>query len=820
MKFYDPLVIEKKWQRHWQDNDSFKPAGDGTPYYQLEMFPYPSGRIHMGHVRNYTIGDVLARFHAARGHKVLHPMGWDAFGLPAEAAAIERGVAPASWTRANIEEMKKQLGRLGFSYYPGTELATCDVDYYRWEQLFFVQMLERGIAYRKSAVVNWCEGCGTVLANEQVDGDICWRGHSPVTNRELDQWFLKITDYADELLDGLEELKGKWPDKVLTMQRNWIGRSEGVEVFFELPALGETLQVFTTRVDTLFGATFVCIAPEHPAAMKLAKAGGREKEAREFVDAVASRSNVERAQGKQGFDTGSRAVNPVNGEEVPVFLGGFVLMGYGTGAVMSVPAHDQRDFEFARANGLAVRPVIAPPGGPLVATDMTEAMVEDGVLHDSGDFAGLVSSDAREGICKQLVETQRGKAVVNYRLRDWGISRQRYWGCPIPVIYCDSCGTVAVPEKDLPVVLPEDVAMSPGGASPLASLTEFVQVSCPGCGGEARRETDTMDTFMESSWYFLRYTSAGDDQRPFDPAAVAEWLPVSQYVGGVEHAVLHLLYSRFFTRVLRDLGWLDLSEPFGELLTQGMVIKDGAKMSKSKGNVVDPDVLIERYGADTARLFSVFAAPPEKDLEWSEKGVEGASRFISRVWRQVIAAAEETSGDCSDPGPESLDEEGRRLRGLVHETIQRVGRDVGTRLRFNTAIAAIMELVNEYQSVDFTALANGERLHRFGLATVLLLLGPFVPHVANELWGELTGSEDMNQQGWPVHDEAALLRDSVEIVLQVNGKIRSRIQVSPDTDRDELGRLALADTRVAAYLDGADPRKVVVVPGRLVNVVI
>lgn len=820
MTRYDAGAIERRWQGLWNERGAHVPSEDGEPFYLLEMFPYPSGRIHMGHVRNYTIGDVLARFLRVRGYSVLHPMGWDAFGLPAETAAIQRGIAPAIWTRDNIDAMREQLKRMGFSYDPATEIATCDPGYYRWEQLFFVKMMEKGIAYRKKARVNWCEGCGTVLANEQVEGDQCWRGHAPVTARELDQWFLRITAYADELLSGLDELAGRWPDKVLTMQRNWIGRSEGVEIEFELPGLDRSLTVFTTRADTLFGATFVSIAPEHPLAVALARLGGRGPEASRFLEKVAARSTTERTAGKEGIFTGAYAVNPVNGDRLPVYLADFVLMDYGTGAVMAVPAHDQRDFEFARGHDLPVRVVVLRSGESLDGASLDSAMEDDGVLQGSGRFDGMESSAARRAIAADLVAKGAGREVVHYRLRDWGVSRQRYWGCPIPVVYCEGCGVVPVPESSLPVLLPTDVQVLSGGGSPLSTLQDFVRVNCPRCGRAARRETDTMDTFMESSWYFLRFTSPTLASAPFDSASLERWLPVSRYVGGVEHAVLHLLYARFFTRVLRDLGYVRISEPFESLLTQGMVIKDGAKMSKSRGNVVDPDDLVTRYGADTARLFSIFAAPPEKDLEWNDRGVEGAHRFLSRVWRITLEVAGSEPGTWSDPGASDLDEDGRRLHARVHETVMRVTRDIGERLHFNTAVAAVMELVNEIQDYRVADVVISGELVRYAVATTLQLAYPFVPHLASELWEKLTGLVSIEEAGWPRFEEEALRRSTMELVLQVNGKIRSRVEVAADLSVDEMKSLALKNERIKTYLDGRDPRRIIVVPGKLVNVVV
>jgi len=821
---YDPHDVELRWQQRWRESGAGEAGADGEAFYLLEMFPYPSGRIHMGHVRNYTIGDVLARYLAACGKRVLHPMGWDAFGLPAEQAAIKNGVPPARWTRENIDTMRGQLQRMGFSYDWGRELATCDPEYYRWEQLFFVQMLERDLAYRKTARVNWCDQCGTVLANEQVDGEQCWRGHSPVRQKELDQWFLRITRYADELLEGLDTLSG-WPEKVVTMQRHWIGRSTGVEIDFGLVESGEKITVFTTRADTLFGATFVSLAVEHPVARELARLGGNETEVRDFIARIEGQDATERAQGKEGVFTGCHAINPVNGHKLPVYLANFVLMEYGTGAIMAVPAHDQRDFDFAAEYEIPVVPVIDPDGGAL-DVPLGQAFEDDGVLHDSGEFSGLASAAAREAIGEQLAGKGEGRTVVHYRLRDWGISRQRYWGTPIPVVYCDACGIVPVPAEQLPVVLPTEVTLLEGGRSPLPDMEEFVRTECPRCNAPARRETDTMDTFVESSWYFLRYVCPHLDTAPFDPEALSTWLPVTQYIGGVEHAVLHLLYSRFFTRVLRDLGFVQVSEPFDRLLTQGMVIKDGAKMSKSRGNVVDPDELISRYGADTARLFSLFAAPPEKDLDWSEDGVEGAYRFLGRVWRLACpagdGAASATAG-WQDPGADGLDADAAALRSLVHEAVFRVTRDVGERMHFNTAVAAVMELVNgvyEYLGGDTGRRAGADQpVVDYAVATTLRLLLPFVPHLASEAWEQRVGSPSIEEAGWPEHDPAALVKDTVEVAIQINGKVRSRITVPAEIGRDELAERALADERIARELGGRPPRKTIVVPGRLVNVV-
>jgi len=817
---YDSGDIETRWQQRWESASAAPAAArpDAPKFYLLEMFPYPSGRIHMGHVRNYTIGDVMARFQRARGFEVMHPMGWDAFGLPAETAAIQRGVQPADWTYSNIATMRTQLRRLGLSYDWWREVATCHPGYYRWEQQFFLQMLEKGLAYRKKAVVNWCEQCGTVLANEQVEDDQCWRGHRPVQQKELDGWFLRITAYADELLAGLDGLTG-WPEKVRTMQRNWIGRSEGVEMKFAIAETGDDLAIFTTRADTLYGVTFASIAAEHPLVEKLADAGGRGDAVREFAAKIRRMDPTERAQGKDGVFTGCHAVHPFTGEKVPVYVANFVLMGYGTGAVMAVPAHDQRDFEFARVHGIPMRVVVQPEGGTLDAAAMTEAFEDDGVLAASGDCTGLPSADARRRIGERLEAEGRGTRKVNFRLRDWGISRQRYWGTPIPVIHCATCGVVPVPVADLPVELPTDAPLLAGGASPLPALDSWVNVPCPTCAGPARRETDTMDTFVESSWYFLRYTSPRHTDGPFDREAIERWLPVDQYIGGVEHAVLHLLYSRFFTRVLRDLGWIGLDEPFTNLLTQGMVIKDGAKMSKSKGNVVDPDELIGGYGADTARLFSVFAAPPEKDLDWSERGVDGSYRFLTRVWR-LARFLSDREIDWRDPGGDGLDDGAKALRAVVHDTIRRVTKDIGERMHFNTAIAAIMEMVNAiYERRGLVGADAVDPIQPFAVATVLRLLMPFAPHVASELWEGLVGG-DLEQVPWPEHDPAALVRDSVEVAVQVNGKVRVRLVLAADASDGDAIAAALAEPKIVAELAGRTPKKTVYVRGRLVSVVV
>jgi len=807
---YRPASVEPLWQDRWKENDSFRvEASGGSPrYYCLEMFPYPSGRIHMGHVRNYSIGDVIARYKRMRGYAVLHPMGWDAFGLPAENAAIDRGVHPAAWTRDNTEYMRRQLRKLGLSYDWSRELATCDPDYYRWNQWFFLRMYEKGLAYRRASFVNWCGSCNTVLANEQVVGEgQCWRCDSRVVQKELEQWFFRITAYADELLEGCDGLEG-WPERVTVMQRNWIGRSTGLEIDFPLED-GPVLRVFTTRPDTLFGVTFLSIAPNHPLAESLCE---------DRAGLARVRESYGREDVKEGVFTGRYAKHPLTGARVPVWVANFVLLEYGTGAVMAVPAHDQRDFEFARAYGLPVRVVIRPPDGTLDPETMEEAYVEPGVLTGSGRFDGMDSESAKAAVMDEVEARGAGRRKTHYRLRDWGISRQRYWGTPIPIVYCDACGTVPVPESDLPVLLPEDVDFRAEGGSPLARSPRFVETRCPSCGAAARRETDTMDTFVDSSWYFLRYASRPGD-RPVDPAEADAWLPVDQYIGGIEHAVLHLLYSRFFTRVIRDLGLIHVDEPFRNLLTQGMVIKDGAKMSKSKGNVVDPDELIERYGADTARVFSLFAAPPEKDLEWSDQGVEGAHRFLHRVWA-LVYRHREIPPDLGDPDPAALGGAARALYRKVHQAVRKVTTDIERDFHFNTAIAALMELVNEltaFRPED----AAGRAVLRFGLERLVRMLAPFAPHLAASCW-EALGHDGLAlvRAEWPDWDEEAAREEEVELVVQINGKLRARVMVPAGSPDEELRSVALAQPKVVEALGGGEPKRVVVVRGRLVNVVI
>ena len=819
---YDPHKVESRWQGFWEETKTFKVTEDPSrpKYYCLEMFPYPSGRIHMGHVRNYAIGDVIARYKRMRGFNVLHPMGWDAFGLPAENAAIKHGIHPAKWTLENIAYMRdKQLKRMGLSYDWEREVTTCLPEYYKWNQWFFLKMYERGLAYKRLSYVNWCPSCQTVLANEQVEQGLCWRCSSVVTHRELEQWFFKITDYAEELLASLDSLRG-WPERVLTMQRHWIGRSTGVEVDFTVEGSGERLTIFTTRPDTLFGVTFMSIAPEHPMVSSLIEGRAQAAEVRTFIERVMREDKALRtdeSRDKEGVFTGAFAINPLNGDRVPIWVGNFVLMEYGTGAIMSVPAHDQRDFEFAKKYGLPIKVVIQNPEHSLSPENMKEAYTAEGVMYNSGGFDGISNIEGKERIADFVEKQGFGRRTVNWRLRDWGISRQRYWGTPIPIIYCARCGTLPVPENDLPVMLPTDVQFTGKGASPLADSPSFSKAVCPKCGGDARRETDTMDTFVDSSWYFLRYCSPRESGAPFDRKAAAYWMNVDQYIGGIEHAVLHLLYSRFFTKVIRDLGLYDGDEPFANLLTQGMVIKDGVKMSKSKGNVVDPDFIINKYGADTARLFSLFAAPPEKDLDWSDQGVEGAFRFLHRVWALVYRYAPRVRGMAS-AGLEAL---GDRLFRKTHQTIKKVTDDIEREFQFNTAIAAMMELVNELydyagKGVEDTRLP----IMKTGLETLVLLIAPFAPHVAEELWEALGHAPSIAGAAWPAYNPEAIKDSEVVVVVQVNGKVRSRLTLPAGSSDKEIESAALADPKVKEFTNGRQPKKVIVVQGRLVNVVV
>ncbi|MBU0675373.1 MAG: leucine--tRNA ligase [Proteobacteria bacterium] len=821
---YDFAAIEKKWRTKWLTEKTFKVTEDASlpKYYLLEMFPYPSGKIHMGHVRNYTIGDVVARYKRMMGFHVMHPMGWDAFGLPAENAAIKNNTQPAKWTFENIDYMRTQLQRMGFSYDWDRELATCRPEYYRWEQLFFIKMYEKGLVYRKETKVNWCETCQTVLANEQVIEGTCWRCDQEVRDRKMHGWFFKITDYTEELLAECDTLTG-WPEKVLTMQKNWIGRSEGLEVEFPVENSTDTLKIFTTRPDTIFGVTFMSLAPEHPLVEKLTQGTDHEHKVKAFVSRIITEKQkqaTDQEPEKEGIFTGCYCTNPFNGERMPIYVANFVLMEYGTGAVMAVPAHDQRDFEFARKYTIPVKVVITPSETTLVPEDMTEAYCEPGILTESGQFTNLASEVAKKSIIDHAEALGYGNRQVNFRLHDWGISRQRYWGSPIPMVHCKTCGIQPVPIEELPVTLPDQVTIDQTGKSPLHTMESFYRTTCPSCGGDARRETDTMDTFVESSWYFARYCCPDFTDGPLKKEAVDYWLPVDQYIGGVEHAILHLLYSRFFTKVLRDLGYLTISEPFTNLLTQGMVIKDGKKMSKSKGNVVDPNDLINKYGADTVRLFSLFAAPPDKDLEWNHQGVEGAFRFLTRFFRFVITNLETIR---LAPGVQDtdLDDQGRALHRKVHQTIRKVSTDIETRFHFNTAISAVMELSNMLHSM--AGEESGEKVSpmviREAVEAMIRLLSPMTPHICEELWQMIGHSTDLFRTKWPNFDLEAAAEEEITVVVQVNGKVRSRLQVAPDTNEDELKPLALDDERIEKFLEGKTVRKIIVVPNKLINIV-
>jgi len=812
---YHPDTVEKAAQDFWAESNCFE-VGEDTDkakFYCLTMFPYPSGKLHMGHVRVLTISDVIARYQRMRGRLVMQPMGWDAFGMPAENAAIKHGVPPAQWTYRNIEDMRAQMDRLGFAYDWSREVMTCRPEYYRWEQWLFTRMFRKGLVYRKNSIVNWDPVDQTVLANEQVIDGRGWRSDALVERREIPQWFMKITAYADELLDELERMPG-WPESVKTMQRNWIGRSEGVELTFDVVGDDEPLTVYTTRPDTLFGVTYMAVAAEHPLAEKAAAGNPRLATFIEECKRTASAEAALETMEKKGMPLGISAVHPLTGEEVPLWVANFVLMSYGTGAVMAVPGHDERDWEFAKKHGLPIRQVIAPADGSEI--DIQAAVfVDTGILIDSGDYSGLDFDGAFNAIADHFEQSGRGRRKVNYRLRDWGVSRQRYWGAPIPIIYCDDCDAVPVPEEDLPVVLPEDVEFT-GHGSPLKDMPEFVNVKCPSCGKDARRETDTFDTFVESSWYFARYACPDNDTAMLDKRA-AYWMPVDQYTGGIEHAILHLLYSRFFQRVMRDEGLLDVTEPFTNLLTQGMVLKDGAKMSKNKGNVVDPQELIAKYGADTVRLFMMFAAPPEQALEWSDEGVQGCFRFLKRFWKAVQTHADGGPVGSLDAGALSADQ--KELRRKTHQMIAKIGDDIGRRYTFNTAVAASMELLNAINRFEDTSDA-GRAVEHEALEAVVLMLSPMVPHICHALWKALGHETAVVDEPWPGFDESALEADLVEIVVQVNGKLRGRISVPAGADNDTIGARALEDPNVQRFIADKAVRKTIVVPGRLVNIVV
>jgi leucyl-tRNA synthetase len=820
IKPYEFDEIERRLQTRWREEGTFEVSEDPSrpKFYCLEMLPYPSGDIHVGHVRNYCITDVITRFKRMRGFNVLHPIGWDALGLPAENAAIKRGTHPETWTRSNIAGMKAQLQRLGFSYAWSREVATCDASYYRWNQWFFLKMLEKGIAYRANSPVNWCPSCLTVLANEQAEGGTCWRCKSAVVIRDMEQWFLRITDYQDALLDDMEALSA-WPERVLQQQRNWVGRSEGAELVFPIEG-GSEVRVFTTRIDTIYGATFCVLAPEHPLVDSLMAAS--DATSRETLARLRGQDRRARLAGqveKEGLFTGRYATNPFSGERIPIWVGNFVLMGYGTGAIMAVPAHDERDFEFARKYGLRIHPVIQPAAGALDGATMSEAYTGPGLVTGSAGFDGLNSEDAIEKMIAHAEANSIGAGKTAYRLKDWLISRQRYWGTPIPVVYCEKDGVVGVKEADLPIVLPQDAPFTGEGGNPLEKVDAFVKATCPTCGGPARRETDTMDTFVDSSWYFYRYCSPKTDDAPFDTAAVKYWFPIDLYVGGIEHAILHLVYSRFWTKVMKDLGLIDWVEPAARLFPQGMVHKNGEVMSKSKGNTVAPDDVIKRYGADTLRLYILFAAPPELSMEWSETGIEGPHRFLLRVWRLVqkhAAQGVSRTGDFAN-----LSENGTTLRRKVHQTIARVTGDIDERIHLNTAVASLMELTNEiYRLEDGLSGAGDAAALAEGLDKLVLLLSPFAPHACEQMWQDLGHPKSLVDEPWPVAEAEALRETTVEVAVQVNGKVRSRVSVAAGADEETHKAAALADLGVKTHMDGKTLVKAIIVPGRLINLVV
>jgi leucyl-tRNA synthetase len=822
---YDFAEIERKWQKRWETEGVFKREEDPNKekYYMLEMFPYPSGNLHMGHVRNYSIGDVIARFKTMQGYNVIHPMGWDSFGLPAENAAIERGIHPDKWTRSNIDTMREQLKGLGFSYDWSREIATSSPEYYKWTQWLFLQFYKKGMAYKKKSSVNWCPSCETVLANEQVVNGGCERCSTEVTKKELEQWFFRITEYAQRLLDDIDKLED-WPEKVKIMQKNWIGRSEGAMVSFQIQGFDEKIEVFTTRPDTIYGVSSMVLAPEHPLVPKLVEGTEYEEPVKEFRKRMEHLSEISRTSTeaeKEGLFIGRYVINPMNGKEVPLFIANYVLMDYGTGAVMGVPAHDQRDFEFATKYNLPIIPVIKPRDESIDMDNLDQAFEADGVMINSGPFNGL---DSKQGITK-VIEYMEAKGIgegkVNFRLRDWLISRQRYWGAPIPILYCDKCGMVPVPEEDLPVLLPTDVKFTGKGNSPLSTSESFVHTTCPKCGGSAKREVDTMDTFVCSSFYFLRFTDPNNHDHPFNMDKTKYWMPVDQYVGGVEHAILHLLYARFFTKVLYDMGLSPVEEPFSRLLTQGMVLKDGAKMSKSKGNTVSPEEIIAKYGADTARLFILFGAPPERDLEWSDQGVEGSFRFLNRIWRLVTESYQEVMNN--DLGAEdTLSGQDKELRYVLHNTIKRVTTDIGERFNFNTAISAIMELVNAtYDYLEKNRDGNLNRgILKEAITNMMIMLAPFSPHIASELWELVRMEGSVHDQKWPKWDPEALIKDEIEIVVQVNGKLRGRLTISAEATREEMEEIALGHEKIKESIAGKNIVKVIAVPKKLVNIVV
>ncbi|MCI7393029.1 MAG: leucine--tRNA ligase [Clostridiales bacterium] len=828
---YNFSEIEKKWQKNWEDTKAFKVVEDPDKekYYVLEMFPYPSGKLHMGHVRNYSIGDVIARFKKMKGFNVIHPMGFDGFGLPAENAAIKNGTPPAEWTWANIHEMEEQLKELGLSYDWDRECATCHPDYYRWMQWIFIQFYKAGLAYKKENPVNWCPSCQTVLANEQVVDGCCERCGTAVGKKNLSQWYFKITDYAEHLLENLDNGKlDGWPEKVKTMQRNWIGKSHGAEVDFKVKDYDETLTVFTTRVDTIYGTTFMVLAPEYPSVLDMVEGTEYEAPVKEYIERCSHMSEIDRtstANEKTGVFIGKYAVNPFTGKEMPIYISDYVLMGYGTGAVMGVPAHDQRDFDFAKMFGIEIIPVIDPHDPEIDLNNLQAACAAEGTVINSGEFTGMNNKDAIEKIAQVAEERGIGHKTVNYRLRDWLISRQRYWGTPIPMIYCEHCGWVPEKEENLPVMLPTDVEFTGKGESPIVTSKTFVDTVCPVCGQPAKREVDTMDTFLDSSWYFLRYCDARNDKEVFSKEKADYWMNVDQYIGGVEHAIMHLMYARFFQMALHDLGLVKDDEPFKNLLTQGMVIKgyenaEGeyikAKMSKSLGNVVSPAEIIEKYGADTARLFILFAAPPERELDWSDKGVEGCFRFLNRIWRLAYDFSETGCADCGDY--EIRNKEDKELNRVLNDTIRRVSNDIEERFNFNTAISAVMELVNElykYREGDVN-----QALFGTAVRTVIVLMAPFVPHITEEIWQDLGYEGSVHEQSWPSYDEAALVKDEVEIVVQINGKNKEKINIPGEATREEMLKIAEDNETIKELTAGMNVVKVIAVPGRLINVVV
>ena len=820
---YNFTEIEKKWQDVWEKENAFKTVEDydKEKYYVLEMFPYPSGKLHMGHVRNYSIGDVIARFKRLKGYNVLHPMGWDSFGLPAENAAIKNDIHPAIWTDSNIAEMHRQLQGLGFSYDWDREVATCKEEYYKWMQWIFIQFYNKGLAYKKDNPVNWCPGCQTVLANEQVVDGCCERCHTPVTKKRLSQWYLKITDYADRLLKDLDKMPG-WPEKVKLMQKNWIGRSTGAEVTFEIENFSKKLQIYTTRPDTLFGVTYMVLAPEHPFVPELTNGTEYEAAVKAYQEECQHKSEIERtslSKEKTGVFTGCYGINPVNGKKVPIFISDYVMMDYGTGAIMAVPAHDQRDFEFAKKFDLDIVPVVDSQNPEIDINNLTEAFVAEGTMINSGKYTGMNNKEAIEEITKDLEADGLGKAQVNYKLRDWLISRQRYWGCPIPMVYCEECGWVPEKEENLPVKLPTDVEFTGKGDSPLKTSKTFGETTCPCCGKKAVREFDTMDTFVDSSWYFLRYCDAHNSEKPFDKKKADYWMNVDQYIGGVEHAILHLLYARFFQMVMHDLGLVDAEEPFDNLLTQGMVIKDGAKMSKSLGNIVSPEEIQAKYGADTARLFILFAAPPEKELDWSDAGVEGSYRFLNRVYRLVQEYVNEIRGDFR--GSETItiqSAEDKALNFQLNATVKKVTEDAGGRFSFNTAISSIMELVNalyKYKQGEVNVPLMNDAIEK-----LILILNPFVPHITEELWNDLGHEDRVYQQNWPEFDPAALELETVEIIVQVNGKLKDKMAFEKNAEKSAIEEAALASERVQDAIVGKSVVKTIVVPNKLINFVV